>query len=225
MSPPPATIASVATAELRDAAVGALVEAFAEDPAWTTALPEPRTRRSVLRSALSALSADTAGGRTLLVGLIDGEVVGAAVGWPPDYHPSPFRTPRYLTAAVAIFRDAGITTVPLWRRWHALRAADPTGERHWHLAALGVRPDAQRRGVGRALLEAFLERVDGGGDAAYLETSRPDILAWYGAVGFGVRERLSLPGGRTAWTMWRPPTPMPRQPLPSGRGAASARSA
>ncbi len=195
----------VLTAGARDAAVHALVAAFAEDPSWVTALPEPRTRNSVLESALSALSADAAGNGTLLAGLVDGEVVGAAVGWPPDYHPSPFRTPRYLIAAVAIVRNAGTTTVPLWRRWRALRAVDPTAERHWHLAALGVRPDAQHRGVGRALLEAFLERVDEAAAAAYLETGRAELVAWYRTVGFGVRSELTVPGGMRAWTMWRDP--------------------
>lgn len=218
MSPSSATIAPVVTAELRGAAIDALVAAFDEDPSWRATLPEPRSRRSVLRSALSALSTDTASGQTLLIGLIDGEVVGAAVAWRPGYHPSPFRTPQALIAAVAILRDARIATVPLWRRWRAVRAADPTSEAHWHLAAIGVRPDAQRRGAGRVLLEAFLEPVDDCGGAAYLETTRPEIVDWYGAVGFRVRERLSLPGDREAWTMWRPPTTVSRQSLPALRG-------
>lgn len=205
MSSSSATIAPVVTADLRGAAVGALVAAFAEDPSWRATLPEARSRRSVLRSALSTLSTDTSRGQTLLIGLNDGEVVGAAVAWRPGYHPSAFRRPQALFAAVAILRHARIATVPLWRRWRAVRAADPTSEAHWHLAALGVRPDAQRRGVGRVLLEAFLESVDDSGGAAYLETSRPDVVDWYGAVGFRVRERLSLPGDREAWTMWRPP--------------------
>ena len=90
-----------------------------------------------------------------------------------------------------------------------MRTADPRGEPRWHLAVLGVRPDAQHRGVGRALLGAFLERVDDVGGATYLETSRPELVARYGAVGFGVRQRLTLSGGAPAWTMWRAPTSGP----------------
>ncbi|MEO7295357.1 MAG: GNAT family N-acetyltransferase [Candidatus Limnocylindria bacterium] len=208
---PPATIVSVATVGQHHSAVEALVAAFAEDPTWSATLPDRPRRIAVLRTALSALSTDATRRGTFLVALIEGEVVGAVVGWPPRYHPSPFRSLRYLTPALTILGRAGTASVPLLRRWRALRAADPTRAKHWHLAALGVRPDAQRRGVGRALLEAFLECVDDAVGAAYLETGRPDLLAWYGAGGFGLRERVSLPGGRTTWTMWRPPMPAPRR--------------
>ncbi|MEJ7803952.1 MAG: GNAT family N-acetyltransferase [Candidatus Limnocylindria bacterium] len=215
---PPPTIVSVATAGHHHSAVDALVAAFAEDPTWSATLSGRPRRISVLRTALSVLSTDASLRGSFLVALIEGEVAGAAVGWPPFYHPSPLRTLRHTGAALALLRHAGMASVPLFRRWRALHAADPTDSGHWHLAALGVRPDAQRRGVGRALLDAFLEPVDGSGGAAYLETSRPDILAWYGAVGFRVRERVSLPGGRTAWTMWRPPATIPRQSLPTAAG-------
>lgn len=200
------SIASVADDVQLAAAVDALVAAFATDPGWSVVLPAGRARRSVLTAALSALVADGAHRDSLLVALVDGGVVGAAIAWRPDYHPSPFRTPRYVIAAATILRVARLATVRLWLRWQAMRTADPRGEPHWHLAVLGVRPDAQHRGVGRALLGAFLERVDTVGGATYLETSRPELVAWYGAVGFGVRQRLILPGGAPAWTMWRAPT-------------------
>lgn len=206
MSRPTVRIASVADIEQRAAAADALAAAFQMDPSWSMVVRDPGTRRSVLTTALSALTADAARRHTLLVALVDGNVVGAAVAWMPGYHPSPFRTPQYVLAAATIVRDAGVATVPLWRRWRAMRTADPTGEPHWHLAVLGVRPDAQHRGIGRALLEAFLKRVEDAGGAAYLETSRPELVAWYAAAGFGVRERLTLPGGATTWTMWRAPT-------------------
>ncbi len=197
------SIASDADDKQLAAAVDALVAAFAADPGWSVLLPDMRARRSVLSAALSGLVTDGAHRDSLLVALVDGGVVGAAIAWRPGYHPSPFRTPRYVIAAATILLAARLGAVRLWRRWQAMRTADPRGEPHWHLGVLGVRPDAQHRGVGRALLGAFLERVDTVGGAAYLETSRPELVAWYGAVGFGVRQRLTLPGDTTAWTMWR----------------------
>lgn len=220
MPPVHVTVVPVVTADARDAAVDALVAAFAGDPAWSSVVSDPRTRISVLRIALSALSADRADGHTLLVGLIERDVVGAAVAWRPGYHPSPW-APRHLAAAAAILRDARVATMPLWRRWRIQRAADPTREPHWHLAALGVRPDAQRRGVGGALLDAFLERVDEAGGAAYLETGRSELVAWYRTVGFGVRTQLTVPGGMTAWTMWRAPAASPSRSLPSSDAAVA----
>ena len=189
------SIASVADDEQLAAAVDALVAAFAADPGWSVLLPDTRTRRSVLTAAFAALVADGAHRDSLLVALVEGGVIGAAIAWTPAYHPSPFRTPRYVIAAATILGAARLATVRLWLRWQAMRTVDPRGEPHWHLAVLGVRPDAQHRGVGRALLEALLERVDSVGGATYLETSRPELMAWYGAVGFGVRERLTLSGG------------------------------
>lgn len=210
MSRIPVTISTVGTADLRDAAVSALVAAFIQDPAWSTTLPDPRRRTSVLRTALAALASDAGRRGTLMIALVDREVVAAAVALPPGYHPSPLRTPRYLRAGAAILRDARVASLGLWQRWHALRAADPTQQPHWHLAALGVRPDAQRRGVGSALLEAFLRRIDDATGATYLETSRPELVAWYTAAGFEVRERFVLPGGGQAWTMWRHASPSRR---------------
>ncbi len=187
------------------AAVDALVAAFASDPGWSFLLPELRVRRSVLTAAFTALVTDAAHRHSLLVARVDGGVVGAAIAWSPAYHPSPFRTLRFAIAASTMLRAARLASVPLWRRMQAMRTADPR-KVHWHLAVLGVRPDAQHRGVGRALLGAFLERVDNAGGVAYLETSRPELLAWYGAVGFGVCQRLTLPGRVPAWTMWRSQT-------------------
>ena len=198
-------IASAADDEQLAAAVDALVAAFDADPGWSAMLPDMRTRRSVLTAALSALVADGAHRDSLLVALVDGGVVGAAIAWRPAYHPSPLRTPRYARAAAMILRAARLATGGLWRRWQAMRTADPGAEPHWHLAVLGVRPDAQQRGAGRAMLGAFLERVDDADGATYLETGRPELVAWYGAVGFGVRQRLTLPGGGQVWTMWRAP--------------------
>lgn len=58
-------------------------------------------------------------------------------------------------------------------------------------------------GVGRALLDAFLIRVDERGAPDYLETTRPELVTWYGTWGFEVRDRVVVTGGAPTWTMWR----------------------
>ncbi len=199
----PVTTVVAGTAHLRDAAVETLVAAFAAEPGWSNALPSAGRRIPVLRAALGALCGDAARRRTLTVALIDDDVVGASVGLAPGYHPSGLRSPAYVVAAAGIVRHAGTASLLLWRRWRTLHAADPTKMPHWHLAELGVRPDAQGQGVGRALLDAFLIRVDERGAPAYLETTRPELVTWYGASGFEVRERVVMTGGARAWTMWR----------------------
>jgi ribosomal protein S18 acetylase RimI-like enzyme len=79
-------------------------------------------------------------------------------------------------------------------------------EPHWHLAVLGVAPDRQRTGVGSALLRPMLERADADGVLAYLETARPENIAYYERHGFTVSKQLEVPhGGPPMWTMTRRP--------------------
>lgn len=57
---------------------------------------------------------------------------------------------------------------------------------HWYLAMLGVDPVRQGRGLGSALLEAGLARVDAEGALAYLESSNPKNVPLYERFGFEV---------------------------------------
>lgn len=79
-------------------------------------------------------------------------------------------------------------------------------ELHWYLEVLGADPPHQRQGVGAALMKPVLDRCDAEGLPAYLETQKPDNVAYYRHHGFEVREEMDLPkGGPHLWTMWRPP--------------------
>ncbi len=75
---------------------------------------------------------------------------------------------------------------------------------------LGVHPDAQRRGIGRALLRRLLEIADGAGAAIFLEVRTDNAVAQrlYLSVGFqviGTRRRYYRPSGADAFTMRREP--------------------
>lgn len=77
-------------------------------------------------------------------------------------------------------------------------------EPHFYLLLLGVRPDAQSRGIGSALLQAVLERCDAAGLPAYLEATSPRNRILYERHGFRVTEVVELPDGPPLWLMWRP---------------------
>lgn len=188
----------------RGVALDPLVLAFEHEPGWSSAVPDPRRRRSVLGSALTALLTDSPRNVVVLVARLDGEAVGAAAAWRPGYHPSALSL-RSALAGVAIARHAGPGLFRVLRRWSVLRGAEPR-EPHWHLAAVGVRPDMQARGVGTALLASFIERVASDAGAAYLETSHPKLTEWYARFGFRQYDEFLLPGGVRTWTMWRSPT-------------------
>ena len=76
---------------------------------------------------------------------------------------------------------------------------------HWYLAILGTAPAAQGRGLGSAVLAPVLERCDGDGVGAYLESSKEENIAFYARHGFRVTEELRLPRGPRIWAMWRDP--------------------
>jgi GNAT superfamily N-acetyltransferase len=85
----------------------------------------------------------------------------------------------------------------------ALAPHRPT-EPVWFLATVGVRPDRQGSGLGRAVLEPGLREATAEGVPCFLETSVPSNLAFYRRLGFEVTGEVDLPGGgpRT-WAMRR----------------------
>lgn len=80
-------------------------------------------------------------------------------------------------------------------------------EPHWYLVALGVDPDVQGRGLGRALLQPVLERADRDGVTCYLETFLERTAAFYRRLGFEIVGEDAVPGGPGFWCLKREPQP------------------
>ena len=55
-------------------------------------------------------------------------------------------------------------------------------EPHWYVFVLGVRPERQGEGLGRALLDPALARADRDRLPTYLETTKEQNLAFYGRL-------------------------------------------
>jgi ribosomal protein S18 acetylase RimI-like enzyme len=89
-----------------------------------------------------------------------------------------------LEAMVAHSIRAGIQG-PLGAYIEQMAEALPT-EPHWHLAFIGVEPIAMGQGIGGALLEHALARIDAEGATAYLESTNPRNLTLYRRYGFEV---------------------------------------
>ncbi len=58
------------------------------------------------------------------------------------------------------------------------------GRPHYYLWSLTVSPAKQRSGSGKALLESFLAKTDREGLPVYLETHKPENVAYYERFGF-----------------------------------------
>ncbi|MGW1538090.1 GNAT family N-acetyltransferase [Streptomyces aureus] len=87
----------------------------------------------------------------------------------------------------------------------------PEGRAHAYLWMIGVAPERQGQGLGRALIESVLDRCDREGLAAYLEASNARSRALYERLGFEPEgSPLDLPGGPRMWPMWREPRPLVR---------------
>ncbi|MFM8862623.1 MAG: GNAT family N-acetyltransferase, partial [Acidimicrobiia bacterium] len=113
------------------------------------------------------------------------------------------RAPR-IPMACARALPTGRNRLTGLRLLDAVEKAHPT-EPHWYLALLGVDPSRQRSGLGSALLRPVLEQCDESGAAAYLETQKPDNLAYYARFGFEERDRITVGDSPPVWLLWRDP--------------------
>lgn len=75
---------------------------------------------------------------------------------------------------------------------------------HYHLGLLGVDPACQGKGVGKALVAAFLALADGDPESlgTNLETGTPENLGYYESLGFDIRGSGPL-GDATLWCLYR----------------------
>jgi len=76
-------------------------------------------------------------------------------------------------------------------------------EPHWYLGLLGTRPDKQRTGVGRELLEPMLARADGEALPVFLETGAKDNVGFYARFGFEQIAEATVPNGPAVWGLLR----------------------
>lgn len=92
-----------------------------------------------------------------------------------------------------------------------LAVLTPAPDAEAEVHTIGVDPDYQGRGVGRALLRTLLSAADAVAATTFLEvrTDNTPAIGLYEAYGFeviGLRKRYYQPSGADAYTMRRPAT-------------------
>jgi GNAT superfamily N-acetyltransferase len=199
--PAPATAAraglAVEVAGAGDAAgvVEVIACAFAGDPTWSWAFPDPAVRRRWWQ-----LSVD---GALRYPWVLRTKDFGAVSVWiPPDgtelSAEDEARVPGLLTELVA---SRAPDVAELLRRFGE---AHPRHEPHYYLSLLGVADGHRGRGLGVALLKENLDRIDAEGMPAYLESSNPMNNRKYEALGFVPVASFRAPRDGPAVTgMWR----------------------
>src|SRR5271166_1398555 len=170
-------------AQDQDPAAGLLARAFESNPLNLAAIRSPdaaRRRRCNLQGMRCLLPVARVHGLVLAASL-EGQLAGVLVAAPPFSYPFP---PAPLWPRMRTVFSQGLAVARRWREaFESLDACHPTTP-HWYLGTLGVEPSLQGRGVGTALAQNWLARVDPDGVAAYLETDRAENLLFYARLGF-----------------------------------------
>ena len=130
----------------------------------------------------------------------EGRVVGVlnAAEW-PNCQPG---IGEKLKAAPVLIRVVG-WGLPRSLRLMSVWAKHDPQQRHWHLGPIGVHPELQGRGVGKALLGSFLKTVDEQRCPAYLETDVDRNVVLYEKLDFRVVAQEEINGVNNRF-MWRP---------------------
>jgi ribosomal protein S18 acetylase RimI-like enzyme len=180
-----------------DAAVAVLARAFSHAPMWTWALPDEQHRKRALplsmrRSFLRGVILDAAYG-------IGDPLYGVAIWAPPGMAEANVDPDGSRTGGDAVVADA--VGAQGTRRFDSMSEVQrPLHERHakadgWYLSLLAVDPDAQRTGMGSALLCAMWSRLDPQHVSTYTETANVANVPYYKSRGYEVMYEGALPDG------------------------------
>lgn len=187
--------------EVRDATpadkprvVATLTRAFAEDPVFDWVLPDPAARaRHGPKIFDMFFDANTPPHMRLV-----SDDCAAATLWHAPNAPEQ----GGLRAAWGLWRAVGSAFFRFKRIGDAVEAHFPP-QPFWYLHIAGADPAHQGQGLGRAVIQAGLDRV--GDLPAYLETGKQRNVGFYESLGFHVREEWDVPGGGPHfWSMLRP---------------------
>jgi len=186
----------------REAAVQLLARAFRDNPLNVAVIgSDDPVRRTVVNAhgLRSLLPSAERHGRVQAL-RVAGELRALLIAAPPRAFPLPAAS---LWLRLRSTFGQGLRVAERWAEVFAtLAPLHPPGP-HWYLSTLGVDPASQHRGLGRALLSDWLSEVDRDASEAYLETDRPENVAFYARAGFeslGETRVFSVP----VWRMLRP---------------------
>ena len=185
------------SADRLDECVTVLADAFVSNPLHLSAFGPGRLDQNRLFFRI--------GLRHMFIGqsfmaLYDGEVCGYIHFNPwPNCLPAPEEIPTAVATLLTPLGEAIPQVIRWFARWCHLDPEEP----HVHLGPIGVAPKMQGQGVGKALMQRYIDHLEQEKAAGYLETDRPENVEFYKKFGFAVRRAEELIGSPT-WYMWRP---------------------
>lgn len=181
---------------------GVVAAALLHDPVGVRAV---RSTHDRLRRMTSLYEAELRLGAFLHglvdVAVVDDEIVGVAAWVEPNPSRDMLAIMRQVPRYVHAIGPAHALSAVLVRR--ARRRARPDRP-HWLLADVAVVDRARGLGIGGALIEHGLARIDG---PAYLEATTAGSQRLYERHGFTLRSRIGIAPGGFPVGMWREPHP------------------
>jgi ribosomal protein S18 acetylase RimI-like enzyme len=187
----------------REQVIDCLSAAFADDPVMSW-IGRRDAKRDIGRRAMFSYLVGTLGipGNELWTA---GDYSAAALWVPPERADLklPWWQELALFPTIVRFTSlSGLSRVDAFRK--AADAHHPKDQPHFYLMTIGVDPKFQGQGLGSALLEATLAKIDARGLPSYLESSSPKNVPLYQRHGFAVtKEFRPAPDGPPLWGMWR----------------------
>ena len=175
-----------------DRAAAAMAAAFADDGLYRYFIGDEDLRGRFLERFLRFRLRYGAAKGTVLV---TDDCAGVAVWLPPGTTMTPWDPLRFGgLRAMLLCGKADRTRIMGFNSWADERMAQTAPAPHWHLSPICVAPAAQRKGVGRALMERGLDLVQAGGAPCCLETQSRGSAAFYAAMGFRTLAEDTVPG-------------------------------
>lgn len=182
------------------AVVATLQSAFFADPVWGAwAFPDEETRAAPLARLLSAWAEPP-----VPHGWVRMTPRAEAVAvWIPPRVPemTAAEEAAFETLTAELFGSRAGELAALFAQFEGTHPDEP----HYYLSLWATHRDHAGHGLGTALMEQCLARIDAEGMPAYLESTHPRNLARYEALGFRPRAEFGPPGGPVITTMWREP--------------------
>jgi ribosomal protein S18 acetylase RimI-like enzyme len=175
-------------AEQTESAIGVLARAFVTNPVHVAAFGTSalESNEVFFRLGLAVMK-----GEKFVA--TDGSRILAVAHWvrSPSCQYSAFEKLRMMPGMVS---GLGLNSALEVMSWVSTWARHDPRERHVHLGPIAVEPEAQGRHVGSRLMEKYCAELDRSGLAGYLETDRPENVAFYSRFGFAVTETASVLG-------------------------------
>lgn len=197
------SLGRAATAKDVAAVAACLASAFYDDPLWGRwTFPDQRTRYEGVYELMRFWTAAAA--RYPWVRMTDNAETAAV--WLPPGKPEMTKEEeaRFTTRMGELL---GERAGELFAVFDLFDEHHPGGPPHYYLSLWGTHRDHAGRGVGTALIQDNLARIDAEAMPAYLESTNPANLPRYEALGFVARSQFGPAGGPVITTMWREPEP------------------